>query len=139
MQRDDNDRLYRRMLLELWHADDSDLEAIATQIAADEFVLYQNGTEQSGAQALAGLVRQGRAPFDDVAVALETGPLIDGDHVAARWSFSGSYTGGLPRVTAPPGTRVRFTGIDMVRIAGGRIAEYWVCSDAAALMQQLGA
>jgi predicted ester cyclase len=139
MQRDDNDRLYRRMLLELWHADDGDLDTIAAQIAADDLVLYQNGTERSGAKALADLVRQGRAPFTDVVVAIETGPLIDGDHVAARWSFSGAYAGGLPGVTAPEGPPVRFTGIDMVRVAGERIADYWVCSDGAALMAQLGA
>lgn len=139
MQRDDNDRLYRRMLLELWHADDGDLDTIAAQIAADDFVLYQNGAEHPGAKALADLVRQGRAPFTDVVVVIETGPLIDGDHVAARWSFSGTYTGGIPGATAAAGTRVRFTGIDMIRVAGGRVAEYWVCSDGAALMAQLGA
>jgi hypothetical protein len=26
----------------------------------------------------------------------------------------------------------------MIRVSGGRVAEYWVCSDAADLMQQLG-
>jgi predicted ester cyclase len=138
MQRHDNDHLYRRMLLELWHADEGDLNALATQIAADDLVMYQNGTEQAGPRALAELVRQGRGPFDDVVVAIETGPLIDGDHVAARWSFSGTYTGGIPGATAAAGTRVRFTGIDMIRVAGGRVAEYWVCSDGAALMAQLG-
>lgn len=139
MQREDNDRLYRRMLLELWHADDSDLDAMAAQVAADDLVIHQNGTEQTGAHALADLIRQGRAPFTDVSVAIETGPLVDGRHVAARWSFSGTYAGGIPGTTAPAGTAVRFTGIDMIRVANGRVAGYWVCSDGAALMQQLGA
>jgi len=138
MPQQDHDRLYRRMLLELWHADDRDLDAIAAQIAAHDLTIHQNGTTRTGATALADLVRRGRAPFTDVTVAIETGPLVDGDHVAARWSFSGTYTGGIPGVTAPHGTAVSFTGIDMIRITGGRISDYWVCSDVAALMGQLG-
>lgn len=139
VSRADNDRLYQRMLLDLWHAADRDLGALAAQIAADDLTIHQNGARQHGAQALADLVRQGRAPFTGVEVVIETGPLVDGDHVAARWSFSGRYAGGIPGATAPEGTAVRFTGIDLIRVAGGRVQEYWVCSDGAALMQQLGA
>jgi predicted ester cyclase len=73
-----------------------------------------------------------------VTVTLETGPLVDGDHVAARWSFSGRYAGGIPGATAAEGVAVSFTGIDLVRVARERVAEYWVCSDGVALMRQLG-
>ena len=104
MQREDYDRLYRRMLLDLWHAKDSDLDGIAAQVANDDLVIRQNGAEQHGVRALADLVRQGRAAFTDVTVAIETGPLIDRGHVAARWSFSGRYTGGIPGAK-PPRTR----------------------------------
>jgi hypothetical protein len=48
MQREDYDRLYRRMLLDLWHAKDSDLDGIAAQVANDDLVIRQNGAEQHG-------------------------------------------------------------------------------------------
>jgi predicted ester cyclase len=34
---------------------------------------------------------------------------------------------------------VTFGGIDIMRVADRRLAEYWVSSDGIALMQQLGA
>jgi hypothetical protein len=41
--------------------------------------------------------------------------------------------------TAAVGTPVSFGGIDLLRVEGGRFAEYWVSSDGLALMAQLGA
>lgn len=139
MTRDEAEQLYRRMLLELWHADDDALDGLASQLVAAGFIIHQNGQEQHGSEALVHLVRQGRAPFSGVTVTLEQGPVIEGDLVAARWSFSGLYAGGIPEATAPVGTPVSFSGLDLVRVDPDGIAEYWVCSDGAALMAQLGA
>lgn len=138
MTRSEAEALYRRMLLELWHADDTELDQLAAQIVGDDFRLHQNGEQREGPQALVDLVRQGRAPFEDVAVTIDVGPAVDGDLVAARWTFAGAYAGGIPGATAEPGTRVAFAGIDLVRLAHERVAEYWVCSDGFALMTQLG-
>lgn len=139
MRRDEARTLYERMLLELWDAPDDDLDDLAGQIAADDLVVHHDGQREHGPKALAGLVRQGRAPFTDITVTLDVGPAVDGDLVAARWSFAGAYRGGIPGTTAEPGTPVAFSGIDLVRIDGDRVAEYWVCSDGTALMAQLGA
>lgn len=139
MTKDDAEALYRRMLLGLWHAEDAELDGLAAQIAAGDFTLHQNGEERHGRQALTDLVREGRAPFDDVGVTIDVGPAVDGDLVAARWTFTGAYAGGIPGATAEPGTEVAFSGIDLVRLAAGQVAEYWVCSDGFALMAQLGA
>jgi predicted ester cyclase len=77
-------------------------------------------------------------PFDDVRITLDQEPVAQGDLVAARWTFSGSCRGGLPGASAPVGTRVAFSGMDLVRLADGKVAEYWVSSDADHLMAQLG-
>lgn len=138
MQRDEVGALYERMLLELWHAADDVLDDLARQIASDDLVIHQNGDERHSPSALADLVREGRRPFDDVAVDLAVGPAVDGDLVAGRWTFSGRYAGGIPGASADEGTPVSFSGLDLVRIDGGKVAEYWVCSDDAALLQQLG-
>ena len=51
----------------------------------------------------------------------------------------GVYAGGIPGASAPAGTPVSFGGSDILRVADGCFAEYWVSSDGLALMEQLGA
>jgi predicted ester cyclase len=138
---DDLRRLYDRWLLELWHGD----ESVAAQIVAPDFVIHQVRSEpgeseaQRGPDAAVELVRMGRSPFSELTFAVEVGPIVEGDMVAARWSGRGAYAGGIPGASAPPGTEVSFGGIDIMRVEGGLIAEYWVSSDGLALMGQLGA
>jgi SnoaL-like polyketide cyclase len=138
---DDLKALYRRWLLELWQGG----EAVAEQILTPDFVIHQarmgpdDSTIVRGPQAAVELVRMGHAPFSELTISLEVGPIVDGDMVAARWSARGIYAGGIPGATAAPGTVVEFGGIDLMRVANGRFAEYWVSSDGLALMAQLGA
>lgn len=133
------EQLYRRMLIGLWHAVDADLPQIAAEIAAEDLLIHQRGHSRRGRQQLVELVRQGRAPFDEVRVDLIGSPLLDGNRIAARWQFSARYRGGIPGATAPAGRQVAFMGVDWIRIAHGAIAEYWVYSNGEHLMKQLGA
>jgi hypothetical protein len=132
--------LYRRWLLELWHGD----LAVAREIVAPTFVVHQARADAAPSEGVTGpdglgeLVRQGRAPFSALTFAIEVGPLVDGDLVAARWLGRGIYAGGVPGARAPPATPVAFAGIDILRAEGGRFAEYWVSSDGLGLMTQLG-
>ena len=71
----------------------------------------------------------GRSPIEALTFALEVGPIVEGDMLAARWSGRGTYAGGIPGTSAPAGTEVWFGGIDIMRIEDGRLAEYWVSSD----------
>jgi hypothetical protein len=131
--------LYRRWIEELWPADLDALDGLAAELFTGDFVIHQAGARyETGPGAAADLVRQGRAPFAGIEVSIEVGPLVDGDLVSARWVFSGAYAGGLG-VPAPEGTQVSFGGIDIMRVEGDRIAEYWVSSDGMDLMAQLGA
>jgi predicted ester cyclase len=134
-------RLYERWLLELWHGD----ESVADEILAEDFVVHQARAQPGESEAIRGphagieLIRMGRAPFSQLAFAIEVGPIVEGDMLAARWIGRGLYAGGIPGATAPEGTEVAFGGIDIMRVADGRLAEYWVSSDGIALMTQLGA
>jgi hypothetical protein len=85
------------------------------------------------------LVAMSRAPFPDLRFTIEIGPIVEGDIVCARWIGRGTYAGGLPATPAPAGTRVTFSGIDMLRVEKSKFVEYWVSSDGLHLMQQLGA
>ncbi|MGH2702064.1 MAG: ester cyclase [Actinomycetota bacterium] len=144
MSNEDNKGLYRRWLLGMWNGDADEAAAIASEIAAPHLVVHQAraGRDESktprGPDALVQIVTQGRAPFDEVKVSIEVGPVAEGDLVSARWEFAGSYNGGIPGATAAAGTLVAFAGIDLFRIENGKLAEYWVSSDDGYLMAQLG-
>jgi hypothetical protein len=128
--------LYRRWLEELWGGD---LE-LAGEILTPDFVGHWPDQDVHGPRGAAEAVRAGRAPFDGIRLTLDVGPVADADKVSARWTFHAAYRGGLPGGTAPPGTRVAFSGMDILRIdpASGKFVEYWVVSDALGLMTQLG-
>jgi predicted ester cyclase len=63
--------------------------------------------------------------------------MAEGDRVMVRWSFHGTHQAefhGLP----PTGRQVTYSGINIFRVAGGRIAEIWDIYDRLWLWQQLG-
>lgn len=127
-------KLYERWLLEMWNGD----LALAHDLVTPDFVGHWPGMDVHGPDDLIEAIRQGLQPFDDVEVTLDVGPVVDGDLVAARWTFSGAYRGGLPGANVAPGTRIAFCGHDILRVSDGRFSEYWVISDAQALSRQLG-
>ncbi|MFF0860246.1 ester cyclase [Nonomuraea sp. NPDC003560] len=126
--------LYERWLLELWNGD----FPLAHDLVTPEFVGHWPGADVHGPDGLIEAIRQGHEPFDDVRVTLDVGPAVDGDLVAARWTFTGAYRGGLPGASAPPGTPVSFSGHDLLRATDGRFSEYWVISDVQSFSRQLG-
>jgi predicted ester cyclase len=127
--------LYRRWLGELWQGD---LDVLP-QLCAEDFQGHWPDRNVRGLGEVAEQIGQTFALFADVRTELIVGPLVDGDTVAAHWTFSGAYRGGIPGTSTAPGTRVEFVGTDILRAAGGRFVEYWVVSDMFGLMTRLGA
>ncbi len=63
--------------------------------------------------------------------------VADEGMVAQRIMFTGTHTGpfrGLP----PTGRKVRFSGLEINRMADGRVAEHWFQLDSVTLFEQLG-
>jgi predicted ester cyclase len=77
------------------------------------------------------------AAFSDLRHRVEE-QVTEGDKVASRFTMHGTHGGEFMGIS-PTGRWVAATGISIDRIAGGRIAEEWVNSDALGIMQQLGA
>src|SRR5207248_5341565 len=78
----------------------------------------------------------GLSAFSDFQHTIED-QITEGDKVVTRVTASGVHTGdflGIP----PTGKRVTMTGIDLYRIAGGKIAEEWAEPDVLGPLQQLG-
>jgi predicted ester cyclase len=79
------------------------------------------------------------APFSGHRFTTTVGPLADGDTVAGRWVFRATYGGGFPGAAPEAvGREVEYAGIDILRVEGGRVVEYWLCADVLQLLQQLG-
>lgn len=63
--------------------------------------------------------------------------IAEGDKVTARITYGGTHRGELMGIP-PTGKQATVTGIQIVRIADGKIAENWVEFDALGLLHQLG-
>jgi steroid delta-isomerase-like uncharacterized protein len=77
------------------------------------------------------------AVFSDLQVTAED-MIANEDKVVVRLSVNGTNTGefmGLP----PTGKQVTMSGIEMFRLADGKVVERWAEFDMMSLMQQLGA
>lgn len=136
----DTAKLYGRWL-GMWNGDLS----LAREVVAPGCIVHHPGASAkdnesgNGLERVTALVQQARAPFERLIFSLDVGPIEDGDKVATRWTARGSYAGGLPGTQAAPGTIVEFSGVDLFRLAEGKVAEYWLSTDALHLMHQLGA
>jgi len=113
--------------------------SIADEIYSEDYVGHDpaqpapiRGIEEAKAE-VAGY----RAAFSDLQVAIDH-QVAEGDYVVTRWTARGTHDGELFGI-APTGNSVTTTGITIVRIAGGKIAEDHTQWDALGLMQQIGA
>jgi steroid delta-isomerase-like uncharacterized protein len=86
-----------------------------------------------GAREFIGMLHAG---LSDVRYSIE-GLTAEADRVVYRWTLQGTHTGvfmGVP----PSGRPIRVTGMDMFRLANGKIVESWASADALGMLQQLG-
>jgi steroid delta-isomerase-like uncharacterized protein len=90
-----------------------------------------------GIDQLGAAFRAFRAVLGDLHITVED-VVAAGDRVAVRWTAEGVHVGELAGIPAT-GRRVRWGGIDVYRLDGGRIAEWWRNDDHAGLVAQLTA
>jgi predicted ester cyclase len=126
---------------DLWNGDLS----VTGKIVAENFVAHAapltgtGGDEIHGRDALNQWVSGIHAILPDLSFVIEVGPITDDEHMAVRWKAHGTYAGGFPGASAEAiGRDVTFTGTDTLRIAGGKLAEYWANADSLLFFQQLG-
>jgi len=92
------------------------------------------GRDFHGPEGFRQAVRAFRQAFSRIHFA-EDGLFADGDVVILRWTFRGTHTGEFNGI-APTGRSVTATGVDILRIADGKIVERWAYDDGS-LMTQL--
>jgi len=131
-----NREIARRFREDLWNSGDL---AQADEIFARDCLVHARVPFpidfSRGPDALRHLIFFYHLAFSDIRVTADQ-IVAEGDMVVVRWTANGRHTGhllGLP----PTGRETVTTGIDMLRIEGGKIAEGWVSWDTLGLFEQL--
>ena len=127
--------LVRTMHLELWG--NSDPTAIDRYISPDARTIM-TGFEGSTVDVMREDVERYQGAFDDVET--EIVELIDaGDKVVLWWRTVGTHTGPYGDIApAPTGKRITMEGVDICRVADGKIVEVRSFWDAAEVYRQFG-
>lgn len=75
--------------------------------------------------------------FPDIHFTVER-QIIDGDRAASRWTITGTHLGPFLGI-APSGNKVQDQGVDIFRVANGKLVELWVNENDFGLLTQMGA
>jgi predicted ester cyclase len=112
-------------------------EAVSADIIHPDFFDHTNPPGmQHGLKGHLAIVRLFRAAFPDQWWQIED-LIAEDDKVVARTTMTATHTGdffGIP----PTGRPVTLTGVHILRLQEGRIAEHWGSNDDLGLMRQLG-
>ena len=132
MSTEDNKALVRRFYEEGVHN-----PALFDELLAPTYVLHFPGSPPiAGIEPAKQLMVAYTSGFPDLQLTTED-LVAEGDRVAIRNTWRGTHQGTFQKLP-PTGKHVTFTGTDIFRCVGGKIAEQWADLDALGLMQQLG-
>ena len=111
--------------------------ALADELLSPGFRFYFAGSlDPMNLESYKEFLVARRAAFPDRRFVVED-MIAEGDKVSARFTMRGTHEGEL-RGIAPSGREVTMTGIDMIRLAEGKMVEDRVEVDQLGMMQQLG-
>jgi steroid delta-isomerase-like uncharacterized protein len=131
-----NKAVSRRFLEEVWNKGNL---AVLNEITAKDHVNSGPGTLPglpTGPEGSKQLVTVYRNAFPDVHFTIDE-QIAEGDKVVTRWTAHGTHQGELQGIPAT-GKSSTVTGINVDRIANGKIAESWGIFDQFGMLQQLG-
>jgi steroid delta-isomerase-like uncharacterized protein len=131
-----NKELVRRFYEEVWNRGNT---SVALEVFADDYVRHDLRPTEAipGGAGQAKIAADFRAAFPDLVFQPDL-IIAEDDFVAARWTASGTHAGRWGTVS-PTGKRVAFAGVNIFRIADGRVVEIWNHRDDLGLLQQTGA
>jgi steroid delta-isomerase-like uncharacterized protein len=111
--------------------------SVLDELVADDFVEHDPMPGMSpDRQGLKAMIRGLHEAFPDFHTKVED-QIVAGDKVVERWSCTGTQEGefmGLP----PTNRHIEIHGMDISRLADGRLVEHWTQIDMVSVLQQLG-
>ena len=136
-QTEANAALVRRLYEEIInHGDQSALSDVIAPDFIDHIPQPMPGQPATGLKAIQWFIDTARAAVPDLQATIED-LIAEGDKVAIRVTWRGTQRGRLLGAD-PTGKKVCFTGIDIARIAEGKIVEHWGQVDVLQVVAQLG-
>jgi steroid delta-isomerase-like uncharacterized protein len=128
-----NKELVRRYYEEFWNGWRFDL----AEELIDKDVSFRGslGRMVAGRDGLLGYMKHVQSAFPDFFNSIEE-VIAEEDRVAARLIYTGTHRGDIFGIPAT-GHRIRYAGVGIFQISGGRIVEGWVLGDLAGLLLQL--
>lgn len=131
---EENKELVRRYWDEVWTAGgDARVDEL---LAADEVHHWGVGGDTVGHDAFAERLRAFLTAFPNFAIRVDH-LVAEGDQVVSRWTATGTHEGAWLGIAAT-GRRVEYSGMNLFRIACGKIAESWGEADHLGLLRQIG-
>jgi predicted ester cyclase len=112
------------------------LDALDEVIASDSIDHNLPPEQPSGLQGAKQVFSSIHCAFPDLQLNVED-MIAEGDKIVARLAGRGTHQGEFLGI-APTDNQVTITGIDIVRMADGKIVERWGNFDNLGMMQQLG-
>jgi steroid delta-isomerase-like uncharacterized protein len=134
MSSEQNKELVRRYL-EAWGA--GDIDRLAEMLDENSITHDPSSGDLYDAEFELNACRIWHASFSDVQLSIEQ-LLAEDDKVSTYWLLVSTHDRDFMGI-APTGKRVSVAGMEINRIADGKIAEIWRISDTMSLMEQLGA
>lgn len=114
----------------------NNLDVLDELIASDVTDHNPNPGQPPGLEGLKQFISSMHTILSDLQMNVED-MVAEGDKVVARLRVSGTHQG-ESMGNAPTGNQVTFTGIDILRIAEGKVVEHWGNIDELGMLRQLG-
>jgi len=136
MSAEENKAIVRRVNDEVWTEGSLD---VIDELVADSFVTTVVGAPEQirGPQGFREFVTMYRTAFPDLRLTVDE-QVAEGDTVVTRWTATGTHQGELMGIPAT-GKQATTAGINIDRVAGGKLVGGWGIFDQLGLLQQLGA
>ena len=115
-------------------------DATLDALVADDFICHVGGVPSTASEGRQVWVRRStvlRTAFPDFRITIDD-LLVDDDKVVMRYRGQGTHRGPFG-AAAPTNNAVTYTGIAILRISNGQIAEEWTEYDSVGLMRQVEA
>jgi steroid delta-isomerase-like uncharacterized protein len=130
-----NTMIVRRAVDEIWNRGNF---ALIDDLAASDVVVHMSSAmgDIHGPEGIKEFYSALRAGFPDIHFTIED-QISDADKVVTRWSAQATHTGAFQGIPAT-GKTICLVGIDIDRIANGKVVECWPVADELSLLQQLG-
>jgi predicted ester cyclase len=131
----ENEAIVRRAFDEIAQGD----LAVADEIITEDFVRHDLGgtmPDAEGPEGVKRLIAGIRVAFPDIETTLDD-VMSGGDRVVVRFTARATHKGQFQGI-APTGRRATWAGVNIYRVANGKIQETWQLADSLGMMRQLG-